>query len=52
MRVTLSAALLFVAAPLSAQGYVGGFVLDSATKAPIPCVVVALLDTAGPCHRA
>lgn len=47
MRIPRSIALLFVAAPLSAQGYVGGFVLDSATKAPIPCVVVALLDTAG-----
>jgi hypothetical protein len=39
--------LLASAAPLSAQGYIGGFVLDSATKAPIPCTVVALLDTAG-----
>ena len=47
MRISLSIALLCVAAPLSAQGYVGGFVLDSATKAPLPCVVVALLDTAG-----
>jgi hypothetical protein len=46
-RIGLSIALLFVAAPLHAQGYVGGFVLDSATKAPIPCVIVALLDTAG-----
>jgi hypothetical protein len=47
MRITLSIALLFVAAPLSAQGYVGGFVLDSATRAPLPCIQVALLDTAG-----
>ena len=47
MRISLSIALLCVAAPLSAPGYVGGFVLDSATKAPLPCVVVALLDTAG-----
>jgi len=47
MRTTLCIALLFLASPLRAQGYVGGFVLDSATKAPLPCVQVALLDTAG-----
>lgn len=47
MRITPAIALAFVAAPLSAQGYIGGFVLDSATKAPIPCAIVALLDTAG-----
>lgn len=47
MRVPLSIALLLVAAPLSAQGYIGGFVLDSATKTPLPCIQVALLDTAG-----
>jgi len=47
MRISLSLALLVVAAPLPAQGYIGGFVLDSATKAPIPCLQVALLDTAG-----
>jgi TonB family protein len=40
-------ALLWIAAPLHAQGYVGGFVSDSITASPLPCVEVALLDTAG-----
>ena len=46
-KLRLPAALLCVAAPLHAQGYVGGFVSDSITAAPLPCVEVALLDTAG-----
>ena len=47
MRKLLLSTLLCVAAPLHAQGYVGGFVSDSLTAAPLPCVQVALLDTAG-----
>jgi TonB family protein len=47
MRFTLSLALLCVAVPASAQGYIGGHLLDSATASPLPCVQVSLLDTAG-----
>jgi hypothetical protein len=47
MRITLSLALLCVAAPVHAQGYVGGHLLDSATALPLPCVQVSLVDTAG-----
>ena len=44
-RATASLALLLVAAPAYAQGYVGGFALDSATNTPLPCLEVSLLDT-------
>jgi len=47
MRITFSLALLFVAAPLRAQGLVGGIAVDSATGARLPCVDVALEDTTG-----
>jgi len=47
MRNMISLALLCVAAPASAQGYVGGHLLDSATASPLPCVQVSLVDTAG-----
>ena len=47
VRVATSLALLLVAAPAYAQGYVGGFALDSATNAPLPCLEVSLVDTAG-----
>ena len=48
MRVTLSAALLLLsAAPLHAQGLVGGVAVDSATGMRLPCVDVALEDTTG-----
>lgn len=47
MRITLSLALLCVAPPAYAQGYVGGHLLDSATASPLPCVQVSLVDTAG-----
>jgi hypothetical protein len=46
-NLLLLSALLCVAKPLHAQGYVGGFVSDSITAAPLPCVEVALLDTTG-----
>lgn len=39
--------MLFVAAPLQAQGLVGGLAVDSATGARLPCVDVALIDTTG-----
>lgn len=44
MRIALSAALLFVAAPLSAQGYIG-IAADSVTSEPLRCVDVALVDS-------
>jgi TonB family protein len=47
MRITLPIALLLAAAPLHAQGLVGGIVVDSATGAHLPCVDVALEDTTG-----
>ena len=47
MRVTLTIALSLIAGPLSAQGYIGGYALDSATNTPLPCLQVALVDTAG-----
>jgi TonB family protein len=47
MRITLSLALLVVAAPLHAQGLVGGIAVDSATGMRLPCVDVALEDTTG-----
>ena len=47
MRITFSIALLLVAAPLSAQGLVGGIAVDSATGMPLPCVDVALEDSTG-----
>jgi len=45
MRIALSIALLLAAAPLHAQGLVGGFAVDSATGMRLPCVDVALEDT-------
>jgi TonB family protein len=47
MRFTLVLASLLAAAPLHGQGYVGGFVLDSATNTPLPCLQVSLVDTTG-----
>lgn len=47
MRIPLTLALLLVAAPVHAQGYVGGYTVDSATSEPLPCVEVALVDTSG-----
>jgi TonB family protein len=47
MRFTLVIALLLIARPLSAQGYIGGYALDSATNTPLPCLQVALVDSAG-----
>lgn len=47
MRHRLTIALLLFAGTAHAQGYVGGIVIDSATNAPMPCVQVSLLDTAG-----
>jgi TonB family protein len=46
-RFTLSIALLLIARPLWAQGYIGGYALDSATNTPLPCLQVALVDTSG-----
>ena len=47
MRTSFALALSLVATPALAQGYVGGYAIDSATSAPLPCLEVALLDTAG-----
>jgi len=47
MRITLVLGLFVLAAPLRAQGLVGGFVMDSATGARLPCVDVTLEDTTG-----
>ncbi|MFL5619537.1 MAG: hypothetical protein ACJ79A_14200, partial [Gemmatimonadaceae bacterium] len=47
MRFTYSIALLLVAAPLYAQGLVGGIAVDSATGMRLPCVDVTLEDTTG-----
>ena len=47
MRATLSIALLLAAAPLRAQGLVGGIAVDSATGMRLPCVDVVLEDTTG-----
>ena len=47
MRFALTIALLLIARPLSAQGYIGGYALDSATNLPLPCLQVALVDTSG-----
>jgi TonB family protein len=47
MRVTFTIALLSTAAPLYAQGLVGGIALDSATGLRLPCVDVTLEDTTG-----
>jgi TonB family protein len=47
MRITLVAAVLVVAAPVHAQGLVGGIAVDSATGMRLPCVDVALEDTTG-----
>ena len=48
MKFILVLASLLAAGPVYAQGYIGGFVLDSATSLPLPCLQVALVDTA---HR-
>ena len=47
MRATLPVALLLAAAPLHAQGLVGGIAVDSATGMHLPCVDVVLEDTTG-----
>jgi TonB family protein len=47
MRIALSLALLFAAAPVHAQGVVGGIAVDSATGMRLACVDVALEDTTG-----
>jgi TonB family protein len=47
MRITLLAVLLVVAAPVHAQGLVGGIAVDSATGMRLPCVDVTLEDTTG-----
>lgn len=48
MRSSIVAvALVLVAAPAYAQGYIGGFALDSATNAPLPCLEVSIVDSAG-----
>ena len=47
MRITLVAALVVVAAPMHAQGLVGGVAVDSATEMRLPCVDVTLEDTTG-----
>lgn len=47
MRATLTVALLLAAAPLHAQGLVGGVTIDSATGMRLPCVDVVLEDTTG-----
>jgi TonB family protein len=47
MRITVLAALLAVAAPVHAQGLVGGIAVDSATGMHLPCVDVTLEDTTG-----
>ena len=47
MRITFSIALLLAAAPLRAQGLVGGVAVDSATGVRLPCVDVTLEDTTG-----
>jgi TonB family protein len=47
MRIPLVVALLVVAAPVHAQGLVGGIAVDSATGMRLPCVDVALEDTTG-----
>jgi len=47
MRITLLATLLVVAAPVHAQGLVGGIAVDSATGMRLPCVDVTLEDTTG-----
>jgi TonB family protein len=47
MRLRFCLALLLVAAPLSAQGLVGGVAVDSATGDRLSCVDVTLMDTTG-----
>ena len=47
MRFSITIALVLLAGPLSAQGYIGGYALDSATNTPLPCLQVALVDTSG-----
>src|SRR5687768_18490123 len=48
MRAVVLLSLLCMAVPLHAQGFVAGYVVDSATRAPLQCIDVALQDTAGP----
>ena len=47
MRAIILLALLCTALPLHAQGFVAGYVVDSATRAPLQCIDVALQDSAG-----
>ena len=47
MRAVVLLSLLCMAVPLHAQGFVAGYVVDSATRAPLQCIDVALQDTAG-----
>ena len=47
MRTVILLSLLCTAVPLHAQGYVAGYVVDSATRAPLQCIDVALQDTTG-----
>lgn len=45
--MTLTLGLLLAAAPVHAQGLVGGIAVDSATGMRLPCVDVTLEDTTG-----
>ena len=47
MRLTLLATVLVTAAPVHAQGLVGGIAVDAATAMRLPCVDVTLEDTTG-----
>jgi TonB family protein len=49
VRTVFAGALALCAAslPVYAQGYIGGYALDSATSTPLPCLQVALIDTSG-----
>jgi TonB family protein len=47
MRTLILLSLLCTAVPLHAQGFVAGYVVDSATRAPLQCIDVALEDTTG-----
>lgn len=47
MRTLILLSLLCTALPLHAQGFVAGYVVDSATRAPLQCIDVAIQDTAG-----
>ena len=47
MRTVILLSLLCTTAPLRAQGFVAGYVVDSATRTPLECIDVALQDTTG-----